>query len=119
MATIDERVVSLKMNNKQFLSAIKESASSMDKLKESLKMEGAANGLKRMGEIAKNTTLGDLARSAVDAASNMSVMQGIGLTALGGIGAAAVSAGKRVENRRTFCVQYGRCRTDCSHPSCV
>ena len=94
MATIDERVVSLKMNNKQFLSAIKESASSMDKLKESLKMEGAANGLKRMGEIAKNTTLGDLARSAVDAASNMSVMQGIGITALGGIGAAAISAGK-------------------------
>lgn len=94
MATIDERVVSLKMNNKQFLSAIKESASSMDRLKESLKMEGAANGLKRMGEIAKNTTLGDLARSAVDAASNMSVMQGIGITALGGIGAAAISAGK-------------------------
>ena len=94
MATIDERVVSLKMNNKQFLSAIKESASSMDKLKESLKMDGAANGLKRMGEIAKNTTLGDLARSAVDAASNMSVMQGIGITALGGIGAAAISAGK-------------------------
>lgn len=94
MATIDERVVSLKMNNKQFLSAIKESASGMDRLKESLKMEGAANGLKRMGEIAKNTTLGDLARSAVDAASNMSVMQGIGITALGGIGAAALSAGK-------------------------
>lgn len=94
MATIDERVVSLKMNNKQFLSAIKESASGMDRLKESLKMEGIANGLKRMGEIAKNTTLGDLARSAVDAASNMSVMQGIGITALGGIGAAAISAGK-------------------------
>ena len=94
MATIDERVVSLKMNNKQFLSAIKESSSSMDKLKESLKMDGAANGLKRIGEIAKNTTLGDLARSAVDAASNMSVMQGIGVTALGGIGAAAISAGK-------------------------
>ena len=94
MATIDERVVSLKMNNKQFLSAIKESASSMDKLKDSLKMDGAASGLKRIGEIAKNTTLGDLARSAVDAASNMSVMQGIGITALGGIGAAAISAGK-------------------------
>ena len=94
MATIDERVVSLKMNNKQFLSAIKESASSMDNLKSALKMDDAASGLKRIGEIAKNTTLGDLARSAVDAASNMTVMQGIGITALGGIGAAAVSAGK-------------------------
>ena len=52
MATIDERVVSLKMNNKQFLSAIKESASSMDRLKDSLKMQGAADGLSRIGEIA-------------------------------------------------------------------
>ena len=59
MATIDERVVSLKMNNKQFLSAIKESSSGMDRLKESLKLQGAADGLSRVGEIAKNTTLGD------------------------------------------------------------
>lgn len=96
MATIDERVVSLKMNNKQFLSAIRESASSMDKLKESLKMEGAAGGLKRLGEIARNTTLGDLAKSAVSAASNMSVMQGVGVAALGGIGAAALNAGQSI-----------------------
>lgn len=96
MATIDERVVSLKMNNKQFLSAIKESASSMDRIKEALKMDGAADGLRRVGEIARNTTLGDLARSAVDAASNMSIMQGIGVAALGGIGAAAIDAGKTI-----------------------
>ena len=96
MATIDERVVSLKMNNKQFLSAIRESASSMDKLRDSLKMDNAAAGLKRVGEIARNTTLGDLARSAVDAASNMSIMQGVGIAALGGIGAAAIDAGKSI-----------------------
>ena len=96
MATIDERVVSLKMNNKQFLSAIRESASSMDKLRDSLKLDNAAAGLKRVGEIARNTTLGDLARSAVDAASNMSIMQGVGIAALGGIGAAAIDAGKSI-----------------------
>ena len=48
MATIDERVVSLKMNNKQFLSAIRESASSMDNLRESLKMDNAAAGLEHV-----------------------------------------------------------------------
>nr|DAY18503.1 MAG TPA: tail tape measure [Caudoviricetes sp.] len=84
------------MNNKQFLSAIRESASSMDKLRDSLKMDNAAAGLKRVGEIARNTTLGDLARSAVDAASNMSIMQGVGIAALGGIGAAAIDAGKSI-----------------------
>ena len=95
MATIDERVVSLKMNNKQFLSAMKESASSMDKLKESLKMQGAADGLARVGEIAKNTTLGDLATKALEIGKNMTVMQGLGIAAFGGIGAAAVSAGSQ------------------------
>ena len=95
MATIDERVVSLKMNNKQFLSAIKESASGMDKLKESLKLQGAADGLSRVGEIAKNTTLGDLATKALEIGKNMTVMQGLGVAAFGGIGAAAVSAGSQ------------------------
>ena len=96
MATIDERVVSLKMNNKQFLSAIKESASSMDRLKESLKMQGAADGLARVGEIAKNTTLGDLATKALDIGKNMTVMQGLAVTAFGGIGVAALNAGRSV-----------------------
>jgi hypothetical protein len=96
VATIDERVVSLKMNNKQFLSAIKESASSMDRLKDSLKMQGAADGLSRIGEIAKNTTLGDLATKALDIGKNMSVMQGLAVTAFGGIGVAALNAGRSV-----------------------
>ena len=96
MATIDERVVSLKMNNKQFLSAIKESASGMDRLKESLKMQGAADGLSRIGEIAKNTTLGDLATKALDIGKNMTVMQGLAVTAFGGIGVAALNAGRIV-----------------------
>lgn len=96
MATIDERVVSLKMNNKQFLSAIKESASSMDKLKESLKMQGAADGLARVGEVAKNTTLGDLATKALDIGKNMTVMQGLAVTAFGGIGVAALNAGRSI-----------------------
>ena len=96
MATIDERVVSLKMNNKQFLSAIQESASSMDKLKGALKLDQATSGFNRLSEIAKNTTFGDLAAKALDIGKNMTVMQGMGLAAFGGIGAAALSAGKQI-----------------------
>ena len=96
MATIDERVVSLKMNNKQFLSAIQESASSMDKLKGALKLDQATSGFSRLSEIAKNTTFGDLAAKALDIGKNMTVMQGMGLAAFGGIGAAALSAGHQI-----------------------
>ena len=96
MATIDERVVSLKMNNKQFLSAIQESASSMDKLKGALKLDQATSGFNRLSEIAKNTTFGDLAAKALDIGKNMTVMQGMGLAAFGGIGAAALSTGQQI-----------------------
>lgn len=96
MATIDERVVSLKMNNKQFLSAIQESASSMDKLKGALKLDQATSGFSRLSEIAKNTTFGDLAAKALDIGKNMTVMQSMGLAAFGGIGAAALSAGHQI-----------------------
>lgn len=96
MATIDERVVSLKLNNQQFLSAIQTSAAGMDQLKGALKMEGATSGLERVAEVARNTSLGDLAAKALDVASNMSVMQAASLAALGGIGAAAVSAGQQL-----------------------
>jgi len=96
VATIDERVVSLKMNNKQFLSAIQESASSMDKLKGALKLDQATSGFSRLSEIAKNTTFGDLAAKALDIGKNMTVMQGMGLAAFGGIGAAALSAGQQI-----------------------
>jgi hypothetical protein len=96
VATIDERVVSLKMNNKQFLSAIQESASSMDKLKGALKLDQATSGFNRLSEIAKNTTFGDLAAKALDIGKNMTVMQGMGLAAFGGIGAAALSAGQQI-----------------------
>ena len=96
MATIDERVVSLKMNNKQFLSAIQESASSMDKLKGAIKLDQATSGFSRLSEIAKNTTFGDLAAKALDIGKNLTVMQGMGLAAFGGIGAAALSAGHQI-----------------------
>lgn len=97
MATIDERVVSLKLNNKQFVSAIQESAASMDKLKNSLGSVGSsASGLSRISEIARNTTFGDLANKALEVGRNLTVSQGLGIAAFGGIAGAAVAAGSKI-----------------------
>lgn len=97
MATIDERVVSLKLNNKQFVSAINESAASMDKLKGSLNDAGkSAGGLSRLAEIARNTTFGDLASRALEVGRNLTVSSGLGIASFAGIGAAAVSAGAQL-----------------------
>ena len=43
--TIDERVVEMRFDNKQFEQNIQTSLSSLDKLKKSLNLEGAAKGL--------------------------------------------------------------------------
>jgi tape measure domain len=97
LATIDERVVSLKLNNKQFVNAISESASSMDKLKNSLNnVGGATGGLSRLSEIARNTTFGDLANKALEVGRNLTVSQGLGIAAFGGIAGAALSAGSQI-----------------------
>lgn len=44
--TVDERVVEMRFDNKQFEQNIQTSLSSLDKLKKSLNLEGAAKGLK-------------------------------------------------------------------------
>ena len=42
--TVDERVVEMRFDNKQFEQNIQTSLSSLDKLKRSLNLEGAAKG---------------------------------------------------------------------------
>lgn len=48
--TVDERVVEMRFDNKQFEQNIQTSLSSLDKLKKSLNLEGAAKGLETVNE---------------------------------------------------------------------
>ena len=50
--TIDERVVEMRFDNKQFEQNIQTSLSSLDKLKKSLNLEGAAKGLETVNNAA-------------------------------------------------------------------
>nr|DAP35448.1 MAG TPA: tail tape measure [Caudoviricetes sp.] len=69
----------------------------MDKLKNSLGSVGtSASGLSRISEIARNTTFGDLANKALEVGRNLTVSQGLGIAAFGGIAGAAVAAGSKI-----------------------
>nr|DAK29748.1 MAG TPA: tail tape measure [Caudoviricetes sp.] len=69
----------------------------MDKLKNSLNnVGGATGGLSRLSEIARNTTFGDLANKALEVGRNLTVSQGLGIAAFGGIAGAALSAGSQI-----------------------
>ena len=48
MSSIDERIVEMKFNNGQFQKGIDQTAESLDKLKQSLNLEGAGTALEKI-----------------------------------------------------------------------
>lgn len=59
--TIDQRVVEMQFDNKQFESNVKTSLSTIDKLKQSLDLSGASKGLENISSAAKTLTCPGLA----------------------------------------------------------
>lgn len=51
--TVDERVVEMRFDNKQFESNVSTSMSTLDKLKKSLKLDGAVKGLENIDAASK------------------------------------------------------------------
>ena len=64
-ATIDEKVVEMRFDNKQFESNVATSMSTLDKLKKSLKFDGASKGLEDINSAAKRVDMNSLG-SAVE-----------------------------------------------------
>lgn len=93
MSTIEDKVVSLKFDNKQFQSGVAESLQSVEKLNTGLKMEGATQGLDNVANSARRLTFGEAISGAGNLISNMSVLGVSGIAALGGIASKAVSVG--------------------------
>ena len=58
--TVDERVVEMRFDNKQFEQNIQTSLSSIDKLKRSLNLEGAAKGLEIVNDAAQKCNMSPL-----------------------------------------------------------
>ena len=100
--TIDQRVVEMRFDNKQFESATATSMSTIDKLKQKLNFTGATKGLEGVGSAAKKIDMSGLG-SAVDAVRvKFSSLQVIGVTALSNIANSAVNAGKRMISALTL-----------------
>ena len=57
---VDERVVSMQFDNRQFESNVKTSMSTLEKLKQSLNFKDSAKGLESINSAAKNTKLFEL-----------------------------------------------------------
>lgn len=95
-ATVDERVVSMQFDNKNFESNVATTMSTLDKLKRSLNLDGASKGLENVNAAANNCNMSPLERGVESVKAKFSALQVMGATALANITNSAVNAGKRI-----------------------
>ena len=91
--TIDERVVSMQFDNKQFESNVQTSLSTLDRLKRALRLDGAAKGFDNIDSAAKNVNMSPLAHAVDTVRVKFSALEVMAVTALANITNSAVNAG--------------------------
>lgn len=96
--TIDERVVSMKFENGQFESGVKQSLSTIEKLKQALNFKDSSTGLEKTGVAVTKASseLGSFGNSVETVKARFSALDVVAVTALANITNAAVNAGKNV-----------------------
>ncbi len=100
--TVDNRVVEMRFDNKQFENNVRTSISTLDKLKQSLNLSGASKGLENVSAAAKNNNIGVLGSAVETVQAKFSALQVIGVTALANITNAAINAGTQLVKSLTF-----------------
>lgn len=93
MSGIDERIVSMRFNNSQFESGVKQTMNSLNGLKTGLNLDGSKKSLEGLAEAGKNFSLGGIASGVESIASKFSALSIIGITALTNIANKAINAG--------------------------
>ena len=100
--TIDERVVEMRFDNKQFESNVATSMSTLEKLKRSLKFDGASKGLEDINNAAKRVNMDGLGGAVESVKAKFSALDVVAVTALANITNSAVNAGKRLISSLTI-----------------
>ena len=100
--TVDERVVSMQFDNRNFENNVQTSISTLDKLKQSLNLTGASKGLENVGSAAKNVDMSPLGGAIEAVHTKFSALEVMGVTALANITNSAVNAGKKIVSALTI-----------------
>ena len=102
MATIDEKVIGLKFDNKNFEQNVSTSLSTLDKLKRFLKLDGAAKGLESVDKAAKNIQLGSIADGVSNISGKFSALGVLAFTTLQSIASQAIATGSQLVKSLTI-----------------
>lgn len=82
MPTIEQRVVEMRFDNKQFEDNANQSINTLDKLNKSLEFDKASGGLKKITDAAKNFTLSSMEAALTSVTEKFSVLEIAGITAI-------------------------------------
>lgn len=99
---IDERVVSMEFDNRNFERNVRTSMSTLDKLKSKLSFKGTADGLDTVSSSIKKINFNPLTHGINTVQAQFSALEVMGVTALANITNQAVNAGKRIANALTI-----------------
>ena len=94
--TVDERIVSMQFDNKNFEKNVAVTMTTLEKLKQKSNLEGAVKGFQNLGSAAKKVDLSGLDNGVQSLQSKFSALDVIGVTALANIANSAVNAAKRM-----------------------
>ena len=100
--TIDERVVEMRFDNKQFESNVQTSLSTIEKLKKSLDMDGATKGLESIDSTAKKVDMSGLGSAVETVKTRFSALEVMAVTALANITNSVVNTGKQMLHSLTI-----------------
>lgn len=94
--SIDERIVEMQFNNKNFQKNISESIDSLDKLKDSLDLDDAAKSFEALDKAGKSVDFGPLKTGIESVSYQFSAWEAIALGALYKVGGQLVSTGEKL-----------------------
>lgn len=99
---IDEKVVEMKFDNKNFETNVKETMSTLDRFKQKLNLTGASKGLETISTSANKFNMNGMVNAIDTVHARFSALQVMGVTALANITNSAINAGKRMINALTI-----------------
>lgn len=102
MPSVDERIVEMQFDNKQFEAGVQTSIKSLEKLKKGLNLEESAKSLQNLEKAGKSFSLQSISDSVDAISSRFSALGIMGVTALTRISNAAISAGAQLVKSLTI-----------------
>lgn len=100
--TIDQKVVEMQFDNRNFEKNVSATMSTLDRLKQSLNLTGATKGLENVDAAARRLDMTGVSNAVETVRAKFSALEVMGVTALVNLTNSAVNAGKRIVSALTI-----------------